>query len=374
MSEYPDSVRIENINFTKLLILLKERGYDLKGPVINNDVIIYDSIETAEDLPVGWRDEQDAGTYRLKPRDDKALFGYNVGPHSWKKFLFLPKEKLWDAQKTNDGLNVEIKPEKVPRYAFIGVRACEIKAIRIQDKVFMEGSYPNPLYQARRNNAFIVAINCGQAAKTCFCSSMGTGPEVKGDYDIVLTEVIDADEHYFVAEAGSEGGKTILAEMPSNPATEKDKAAAAACIQNAEKEMGRKLDTEGLKELLYRNYDNERWDAVAERCLSCANCTMVCPTCFCSTVEDATDLTGAKAERQQLWDSCFTMDFSKLHDTSIRSSAKSRYRQWITHKLATWIDQFGTSGCVGCGRCITWCPVGIDITEEAKAIRDSEEK
>lgn len=374
MSEYPDSVRIENINFTKLLILLKERGYDLKGPVINNDVIIYDSIETAKDLPVGWRDEQDAGTYRLKPRDDKALFGYNVGPHSWKNFLFPPKEKLWDAQKTSDGLNVEIKPEKVPRYAFIGVRACEIKAIRIQDKVFTEGAYPNPLYQARRNNAFIVAVNCGQAAKTCFCSSMNTGPEVKGGYDISLTEVIDEDEHYFVAEAGSEDGKAVLAEVPSNPATEKDKAAAAACIQNAEKEMGRKLDTEGLKELLYRNYDNERWDDVAERCLSCANCTMVCPTCFCSTVEDATDLTGAKAERQQLWDSCFTMDFSKLHDTSIRSSAKSRYRQWITHKLATWIDQFDTSGCVGCGRCITWCPVGIDITEEAKAIRDSEEK
>jgi len=374
MSEYPDSVRIENTNFTKLLVLLKGRGYDLMGPVLRDGVIIYDSIKTAEDLPVGWRDKQDAGTYRLKPRDDKALFGYNVGSHSWKKFLFPPKETLWQAQKTNDGLKVEIKPKEVPRYAFIGVRACEINAIQIQDKVFLEGSYPNPLYRARRESAFIVAVNCGQAAKTCFCSSMSTGPKVKDGYDIALTEIIDADGHYFVAEAGSEKGKTILAEVPSNPATEKDKAAAAACIQNAEKEMGRKLDTEGLKELLYRNYDNKRWDDVAERCLSCANCTMVCPTCFCSTVEDATDLTGAKAERQQLWDSCFTMDFSKLHDTSIRSSAKSRYRQWITHKLATWIDQFGTSGCVGCGRCITWCPVGIDITEEAKAIRDSEEK
>ncbi|MCK5556571.1 MAG: sulfite reductase subunit A, partial [Alphaproteobacteria bacterium] len=221
MSEDSDSVRIENVNFMKLLVLLKGHGYDLMGPVLRDGVIIYDSLEAAEDIPVGWRDEQDAGIYRLKRRDDKALFGYNVGPHSWKKFLFPPKEKLWQAQKTSDGLKVEIKPEEVPRYAFIGMRACEINAIKIQDKVFMEGSYPNPLYQARRNNAFIVAINCGQAAKTCFCSSMGTGPEVKGDYDIVLTEVIDADEHYFVAEAGSEGGKTILAEMPSNPATEK---------------------------------------------------------------------------------------------------------------------------------------------------------
>ncbi len=374
MSENADFVRIESTNFTKLLTLLKGRGYDLIGPVVHNGVITYDNIETANDLPIGWRNEQDAGTYRLKRRDDKAFFGYTVGPHSWKKFLFPPKEKLWQAQKTDDGFKVENNTEEAPRYAFIGVRACEVNAIQIQDKVFMEGSYPNPLYRERRNNAFIVAVNCGQAAKTCFCSSMNTGPKIKGDYDIALTEVINADEHYFVADAGSEKGKTVLAEVPSKPAIEKDMVAAAACIQNAEKEMGRELDTTDIKDLFYRNYDNERWDAVAKRCLSCANCTMVCPTCFCSTIEDATDLTGNKAERQQLWDSCFTMDFTRVHDSSVRSSAKSRYRQWITHKLATWIDQFGTSGCVGCGRCIAWCPVGIDITEEAKAIRDSEEK
>ncbi|MFH1157726.1 MAG: 4Fe-4S dicluster domain-containing protein [Pseudomonadota bacterium] len=374
MSEDPGFVRIENADFTKLLALLKRRGYALMGPVVRDGVIMCDSIEAAEDLPVGWRDEQDAGTYRLKRRDDKALFGYNVGPHSWKKFLFPPRETLWQAQKTGGSLKVERKPEEAPRYAFIGVRACEINAIQIQDKVFLKGSYPNPLYRARRDNAFIVAVNCGQAAGTCFCSSMSTGPEVKGGYDIALTEVLDAGGHYFVARSGSEKGKAVLAEVPGKPASEKDTAAAAACVRKAEKEMGRKLDTTNLKDLLYRNYDNKRWEAVAGRCLSCANCTMVCPTCFCSTVEDATDLTGAQAGRQQLWDSCFTMDFTKLHDISVRSSAKSRYRQWMTHKLAAWIDQFGTPGCVGCGRCIAWCPVGIDITEEAKAIRDSEEK
>ena len=83
-------------------------------------------------------------------------------------------------------------------------------------------------------------------------------------------------------------------------------------------------------------------------------------------------LYGARAERWRKWDSCFTLDFSYIHGGSVRTSAAARYRQWLSHKLATWIDQFGSSGCVGCGRCITWCPVGIDITEEVAAIRASE--
>ncbi len=143
-------------------------------------------------------------------------------------------------------------------------------------------------------------------------------------------------------------------------------------VAKVAQQMGRTMDTAGLKDLLCRNYEHPRWDEVAARCLACANCTMACPTCFCTTVEDVTDLTGTHAERWRKWDSCFSLDFSYIHGGSVRSSARARYRQWMTHKLATWMDQFGTSGCVGCGRCITWCPVAIDITEEVRAIRESE--
>lgn len=135
--------------------------------------------------------------------------------------------------------------------------------------------------------------------------------------------------------------------------------------------LTRTLDTDGIRDLLFDNLDHPRWDEVASRCLACTNCTLVCPTCFCSTVEDTTDLTGGVAERWQTWDSCFTMDFSYIHGGSVRKTHRARYRQWLTHKLASWIDQFGTSGCVGCGRCITWCPVGIDLTEEVRALRES---
>jgi ferredoxin len=199
---------------------------------------------------------------------------------------------------------------------------------------------------------------------------MNTGPVAAAGFDLALTEVIGGGSHRFVVEVGSDRGADVLADITHTAAGETDRDLACRVHAHAETRMGRELDTGGIKELLYNNYEHPRWDEVAERCLTCGNCTMVCPTCFCTTVEDVTDLAGERVERRQRWDSCFTVEYSYVHGGAVRSSARSRYRQWMTHKLATWIDQFGSSGCVGCGRCITWCPVGIDITEEVRAIRD----
>jgi ferredoxin len=198
---------------------------------------------------------------------------------------------------------------------------------------------------------------------------MGTGPAVESGYDLALTEVLADDRHYFTVAVGSDAGAEILDAIPHRDAQSAEEEAAKAVVQRAARNMGRSLDTTDIRDLLAENLEHPRWDDVAERCLTCTNCTLVCPTCFCSTVEDVTDLTGERAERWRRWDSCFSLDFSYIHGGSVRVSNRSRYRQWLTHKLGTWIDQFGSSGCVGCGRCITWCPVGIDITEEVAAIR-----
>nr|WP_197054478.1 4Fe-4S dicluster domain-containing protein [Nitrosococcus oceani] len=360
----------------ELFLALKKRSYELIGPTVRDGAIVYDVLETVRNLPIGWTDEQEAGTYHIKRRNDDALFGYNAGPHSWKKFLFPPRKCVWRGRKKEDGGFETWKEgsEPAPRYAFIGVRACELHAIQIQDKVFMGGTYQDPVYAGAREDNFIVAVNCGQAGKTCFCTSMNTGPKVGAGYDLALTEIIGSDTHYFVAEAGSDKGIEILAETPFRPAVKADMDAASACTDKARAEMGRTIDISDIKDLLYRNYDNRHWDELEKRCLACGNCTMACPTCFCSKVEDKSDLTGDHAERWRSWDSCFTMDFSYIHGGSARPTIRSRYRQWLVHKLAAWIDQFGSSGCVGCGRCITWCPVGIDLTEEVKAIRESEKK
>jgi ferredoxin len=283
---------------------------------------------------------------------------------------------LWRA--SHNGTDVQILSDEnenhhvAPRFAFIGVRPCELRAIAIQDRVFLSHDYPDPIYKARRENAFIVAVNCTQPGKTCFCASMEAGPQATEVFDLALTEVVEENRHYFVVEIGSERGTAVMEAVPQHRTTADERQAASDLLLEAAQNMGRTVNTKGLKELLYRSYDHPHWDSVASHCLTCGNCTMVCPTCFCTTVEDVTDLTGEHAEHWRKWDSCFTLDFSYIFGGSVRTSAKSRYRQWLMHKMATWCDQFDTMGCVGCGRCITWCPVGIDITEEVHAIQDAQ--
>jgi ferredoxin len=344
-------------------------GYEVLGPTVRDGAIVYDAIARVLDLPHGWTDHQEAGRYRLERRADDALFGYAVGPQSWKRFLHPPIETVWTARRNDDGISIEPGSVAPTRFAFIGVRACEIHAIAIQDKVLLEGPYRDVAYGLRRQDAFVVAVNCGEAGGTCFCVSMETGPKASAGFDLALTEILDDTRHDFLVEVGSQAGADVLDRLTRRDPSNADLAVADEVVARTTRSMGRTLDTAGIKELLQNNLNHPRWDEVAERCLSCANCTMVCPTCFCTTVEDHSDLTATSTERVRKWDSCFTMDFSYIHGGSVRPSATGRYRQWMTHKLANWIDQFGTSGCVGCGRCVTWCPVGIDITEEAAAIR-----
>jgi sulfhydrogenase subunit beta (sulfur reductase) len=363
---------LERSDLQQLLDALRAAGYQTIGPVVRDGAIVYDAIESVDELPAGWTDRQDGGSYRLERRADRALFGYAVGPHAWKRFLHAPRLKLWRAEREGAGFRIEPAADETPRYAFLGVRACELHAIAIQDRVLLGDRFQDPAYRARREGAFIVALNCSVAGGTCFCASMNTGPRVGSGFDLALTEILDGQKHVFVVETGSERGAQILAGVARREALAEELAAADAVVARTAASMGRELEAEGLPELLLRNLEHPRWDEVAARCLACANCTMVCPTCFCTSVEDTTDLSGDSAERVRRWDSCFTTDFSHLHGGAVRASARSRYRQWMTHKLATWVEQFGSSGCVGCGRCITWCPVGIDLTEEARAIRQSD--
>jgi len=344
---------------------LSARGYTVIGPTVREGAIVYEEVTGVEALPRGWTDRQDAASYRLERRSDSALFGYAVGPHSWKRFLHPPVERLWQMGREAPFVD---PPPASPKFAFLGVRPCELHAIAIQDRVLLGGAYRDAGYERRRRESVIIAVNCSEAGGTCFCVSMGSGPSVERGFDLALTELI-REPHEFLVQTGSALGEELLAWIPQREAEPEDVAAAVAVSAATASRMGRTLETEGLKALLQDNPEHPRWDDVAQRCLTCGNCTMVCPTCFCTTVEDHTDLAAGLAVRERKWDSCFTLEFSYVHGGSVRKQARSRYRQWMTHKLANWIDQFGTSGCVGCGRCITWCPAAIDITAEAAAIR-----
>ncbi len=367
-------VRVEAVQFPQLLTALSSQGYCLVGPSLEDGRFIYGELASARDLPRGWTDEQEAGAFRLKPRSDQAWFGYGVGQHSWKQFLLPPRQTLWQVQREGPGWVIRLAEAEAPRFAFVGVHPCDLSAMAVQDRVFLQGRHLEPTYQARREAAFVLAVNCaGRTCGTGFCVSMGTGPQATSGFDLALTEVLQ-EGSYFICEVGTARGGALLSEVPWRPATPGELEAAARLVAETARHLGRTLDTAGIKELLYRSYEHPRWDDVAGRCLTCGNCTSVCPTCFCHTLEDSVDLTGTVAERRRRLDVCFTVDYSYLHGGSIRPSPRSRYRQWLTHKLATWIDQFGCSGCVGCGRCITWCPVAIDITAEVRAIRETKEK
>jgi sulfhydrogenase subunit beta (sulfur reductase) len=359
-----------------LLVALRTDGFALYGPQVRDGAIVIDKLQDADALPRGWASEQEGGKYRLHRRKDEAVFGYVHGADSWKKLLHPAHMRLWSARREGGGFVVQPDDDPPEPFALIGVRGCELRAIAIQDRVFLEGEHVDAVYRARRTNAFIIGVDCGEPGGTCFCTSMGTGPSVGPGYDLALTELGAADGealHRFVVRVGSARGQAIVDRMHLPEADAKEQRNAVAVTDAASAQMHRAMPP-NAREVLLANRESPHWDEVAKRCLTCGNCTMVCPTCFCTTVEDTTDLTGDNAERWRLWDSCFTFEFSYVVGDTVRKSAPARYRHWITHKLATWHDQFGESGCVGCGRCITWCPVAIDITAEVAALAESGDK
>ena len=365
---------IEPDGLEVLVAVLREQGYRVVGPTVREGAIVLDELRSAAQLPWGTTAEQEAARYRLEPRDDEAAFGWAVGPHSWKGELLPSRVRLWRARRDGDGVPVvEEEPPPDRPLALLGVRPCDLHAIAVQDRVLLGGAYVERDYASRREGALVIAVNCGVPGGTCFCHSMGTGPRADGGYDLALTEITDGG-HRFLVEIGGPRGADLAARLPGRSAVRADVEAARAVTGAAEEHMGRRLEAGDLPTLLARNLEHPRFDEVADRCLTCGNCTLACPTCFCTSIEDVNELVDGSAERWRSWDSCFSVDYSHIHGGSVRRSPRARYRQWLTHKFGTWVEQFGTSGCVGCGRCITWCPVGIDVTEELAAIRATDEE
>ena len=232
--------------FDDFLSLLRADGYEVIGPKIDQAAIVYGPIHSSQDLPIGWTDRQAAGSYRLEQREDRAYFGYAVGPHSWKKFLFPAVLPLWSAHRTENSFEVTDAAVDPPKRALLGVRACELHAIAVQDRVFIdrEGRFTDPYYAEARKRLLLIAVECEDPAGTCFCASMGTGPHmpalkavtpraelpipgpqqsgrvalamatevgtargpVRPSYDLAMTELDDS----FVIRSGSPTGSALL--------------------------------------------------------------------------------------------------------------------------------------------------------------------
>jgi len=364
-----DRLVMDPEQFDELIRALNDH-FDVRGPVVSSGAIVTGPLRRASDLPVGWHDEQAPGHYRASDRGDGEYFGFAVGPTSTKPEFFPPHQVLWRSEGRGELLRF-VEPTLATRdLALFGVRPCDVAALGILERVLVNGEYPDPHFASRRRGLFVVVVECARPASTCFCSSMGTGPGLEDGFDLAVTEL--HSPHRFLVRIGSERGGREVQRSSWAHATDPDETARDEVLDTAASRIERRVDSEGVPALLARNIDHPLWSDIAERCLDCANCTMACPTCFCSDVHDVTDLAG-DTERQRSWSSCFDVNHSFLHGGPVRSSPSSRYRQWMTHKFSTWWDQFDSSGCVGCGRCVTWCPVGIDVTAELAILRDSEQ-
>ena len=359
------TVALAKEDLEDILTDLRNQGYETIGPQVKDDAIVYEPLSSMQDLPKGYTSEQDAGYWRLRPSGSEDYFSITPGSHTWKQFFYPPRFELSqfrrDAQRANRWI-VEPRQVRPPAYALIGVRPCELAAIQIQDRVFLRDDVKDPIYRSRRERAFILVVNCTNPGGTCFCASMGTGPKARDGFDLAVTEL----EDMFLVQIGSETGRMVVANLGWEPASAFLVQAAQRRLDAAEAQMGRSLvNLEKLSEKLLEELDHPHYDDVAKRCVSCGNCTQVCPTCFCWDVQEINQLDGQVVRRDRVWDSCFNPEYSYVFGGNSRPTTRSRYRQWITHKLASWQHQFGTPGCVGCGRCITWCPAKIDITVEA---------
>ena len=298
MTQIPAPRLIDTEGLDELYQALVAAGYHVIGPAVGDGAITLRELSSAAELPFGWGVRLEPGGYRVRRRDDTAAFGHSAGPQSWKRFLHPPRERLWSATRTADGFELSgdgTGEDEVPRYAFLGVRPCDLRAIAIQDRVLAQ---PGSRYAARRDRLFIIVVNCTEPGETCFCTSMGTGPGVRDPgYDLALTELVDDRGHRFLVETGSQQGVDILWQVRSRGADDPTVEQARSAVEAAAGRMGRQMQADGLRDLMADSHQAARWDDVASRCLSCGNCTMACPTCFCTTIEDTTDLTGEHAER-----------------------------------------------------------------------------
>lgn len=347
-----------------LLDLLIDEGYRCIGPQVQDGALVYAPLTEVARLPLGVQLKQAPGLYRLRSSDSPRRFAWANGPQALKPLTFAPQEDLWVGHIQEDGsLKFQSAQVQVEPLAVIGVRACDLAALALQEQHFL-GGIPDPAFQQRRQQLLLIAVHCTHPSDTCFCAHTGDGPEARDGFDLALHET---DQGYLVA-AGSAAGERLHQRLPLENAPPGMAASARAEVDAAAAAQHRHLPSGDLQAQLFARLDHPHWQAVAERCLSCGNCTQVCPTCFCSSEQEVVDISGRQSTHLRQWDSCFSPDHSRIHGARLRADTASRYRQWLTHKFGSWQTQYGRSGCVGCGRCISWCPVGIDPTEALAAI------
>ena len=335
---------IKKDSFLKFIDALRSE-HRVFGPVKERNYVAFREISSSTDLFMEYQ------TTMLSPG---------------KMFIYKPREDILKFRMEAPVSIEEITPT-IEKQVIVGIHPCDINAILYLDKTFL-GVFPDPFYKARRENTILIGLNCMQVSENCFCSSVGAGPFLKAQagYDMILT---DFGEDYLVEIKHSKASELFTIKgKEAGPDEWRVKSEKEETVLKSFKKV---IDIDGLDDLFMKNLDHPVWTTTAdERCLSCSNCVMVCPTCFCYDIVDETsmDLKGVRRIRQL--DACQDLRFAEVHAGNFRLRRASRLRQFVIHNL-NYTNQYGVIKTVGCGRCITWCPTKIDLTEMAKEIQRS---
>jgi ferredoxin len=360
---------LQRSQLQQLIDILQTQGYTCVGPRHQNNVLVYDTIDSAADLPQGVEVKQSPGRYVVEQHQHLRHFSWANTAQAIKPLSFASKETLWQCVKDEQGrLHFQQQIPEPEAIAIFGIRACDLAALKLQEQHFLHPQAEDPWFKQRIGHLFIIAVHCSHAADTCFCASTGDGPDVRDDFDIAMHELDDG----FILEAGSYSGERILKKLQLEQIESHHREQAEAQIQQCIDDQSRSLPDDVQHKLL-QQLEHPHWEKIGERCLSCGNCTAVCPTCFCHQQHDEFSMADNTGTHYRQWSSCFTHNHGYISGHSFRPTRARRYRQWLTHKFANWYEQYGRSGCVGCGRCIAWCPVGIDVVDELEVLCEAKQ-
>jgi ferredoxin len=345
-----------------LLRNLQGLGYTVVGPSLSEGVVRLREIDDAGDLAAGILDEHAPGRYTVAS-GSRLMFASVNGPDSPKKFLHPAEVEIQRLAEADRGFKEVSRFHSQKKYAFVGIRPCDLKGVEVMDRTMMAPGFEDPVYSSFRKDSVFVVVNCTRSGSNCFCTTMGTGPEAESGYDVAITELPDK----LILDV-PEKSIGLLRGVDATPASEDDVREGREAVARARDQMNRRFERENLSAKMGEGMDSSVWGQAAERCLACGNCSLVCPTCFCNSLQDREDLAEGTVSRVRVWDSCLSKEFTYSAGGNPRQQKLARYRQFVMHKFAYWPEQFGPYGCVGCGRCVTWCPVGIDITATVSGV------
>ncbi len=308
--------------------------------------------------------EQD-GRYAFKrlTRWSDARLDYDRTILPPKKYFFPPRETTFRYVPgegfipNTDGLDQKI--------ILFGVHACDVYAVNILDEVFA-GRYRDPYYHTRRKNIAIIGIDC-MPDKQCFCRSM-RADFVDHGFDLFLYDIGDS---YHALVGTALGDDMVLASgRMFEPLGAEEIEEYKQRSQVKRKAFQLDVEIRDLPEIFEMEYQSAMWNEIGERCLSCGSCSMVCPTCYCFDVADDVELGSVAGNRTRWWDSClFSSHALVASGENFRPSRPSRVKNRFYHKQRGFVAEYGRPSCVGCGRCLSACPVGIDMIEVVERLR-----